>query len=290
MVSADTAAAARSTPDAGPRPAAPDAVLWDMDGTLVDTEIHWFAAEGDLMEEHGLPWSHQDSLNMLGFSLEDTTRYMRGRGLELSAEQIGGELYSRVLDRIRHELPLRPGALELLVETRNAGVPTALVTNSGSELAEAVIRRLTVIAQEMDLGGEELFDLVVTGDLGLPGKPDPAPYVFAARRLAALYAERGRPGLEIGRMVAVEDSMTGIRSARESGAVVVGVANLAPLVDSGAHFLPDSLEGITLAELTRWANLPRPDTHDADTHDAGGHEANGRGAGDDEERTEDSSL
>ncbi|NHU84289.1 HAD family phosphatase [Kocuria sp. JC486] len=232
----------------------PDALLCDMDGTLVDTEGHWFTAEAALMVDHGVPWSTEDSMHMLGFALPETAAYMRGKGLQLTAEQVGAELESRVLEAIAADLPVRPGALELLVEARSAGVPLALVTNSSSALAGAVSTRLTALAQGHGIS-EPLFDVTVTGDLGLPAKPDPAPYVFAARRLAALYSEKGRPGATVHNMIAIEDSLTGLRSARAAGAVVVGVPNMAPLSPeavSVAHVTPESLAGVTLSTLSRW--------------------------------------
>ncbi|MDO5619672.1 HAD family hydrolase [Kocuria sp.] len=232
----------------------PQAVLWDMDGTLVDTEVHWFAAEAELMAAHNIAWGHQDSLDMVGSSEENTIRTMQAHGLPLSGPQIVEGLHSRVLSGIHRDLPLRPGALDLLLECHAAGVPTALVTNSGSTLATAVLDQLTVMARERGWMGEQLFEVVVTGDLGLPGKPAPAPYVFAARRLAALQAE-GRQAadtatsLEPGQMVAIEDSVTGIRSARDAGVTAVGVVHLTSLADADAHVLLDTLDGVTVTDL-----------------------------------------
>lgn len=238
--------------------ALPHAILWDMDGTLVDTEIHWFAAEAELMRAHGVPWSHEDSMTMLGSSEADMVAYMQSLGLELTGERISAELYARVLEGIRNDLPLRPGAVELLVAALQAGVPTALVTNSGSELATAVTEHLLHHARGLGWNGEGLFDVVVTGDLAaLPGKPDPAPYVFAARRLHTLFAERGRPGLEIGSMVAIEDSGAGLESAWKAGAVTVGVANHADLDQVRAHVKPASLAHVTLDDLGRWVTEAR---------------------------------
>lgn len=230
----------------------PDAVLWDMDGTLVDTEVHWFAAEADLMAQHGAPWTHQDSLDMVGSNEADMVAAMQGRGLDLSAQEIVEGLNTRVRDGISRDLPLRPGALDLLVACRQAEIPTALVTNSDSVLAGAVLEELNRQARHRGWSGGQLFDIRVTGDLGLPGKPAPAPYTFAARRLSALARERGHGPLNIERMVAIEDSPTGVRSAVAAGATTVAVVNLAPLENNGATVVLDSLDGVTVQDLTGW--------------------------------------
>lgn len=230
----------------------PDAVLWDMDGTLVDTEVHWFAAEADLMAQHGAPWTHEDSVAMVGSHEADMVAAMQRKGLELGAEEIVAGLNSRVQEGIARELPLRPGALDLVLACREAGVPTALVTNSDSVLAGAVLSKLDDEARRRGWHGERLFDIRVTGDLGLPGKPAPAPYTFAARRLAALVEERGQDSLSVERMVAIEDSPTGVRSAVAAGAATVAVVNLTPLEDNGATVVLNSLENVTLQDLGGW--------------------------------------
>lgn len=236
-----------------PAPAVvPDAVLWDMDGTLVDTEIHWFAAEADLMAQHGAPWSHEDSLSMVGSNETDMVAAMQSRGLDLSAQEIVEGLNSRVREAVARELPLRPGALELLIACRQMGLPTALVTNSDSVLAQAVLEKLTAEARRRGWSGEELFDLRVTGDLGLPGKPDPAPYTFAARRLAALAQDKGHPAVSVHRMVAIEDSPTGVRAAVAAGAATVAVVNLTPLENNGAVVVLDALSDVTPEDLGEW--------------------------------------
>lgn len=273
-----TTPASASAPATGPRP---DAVLWDMDGTLVDTEPHWFAAEAELMRSHGLPWTDEDSLSVVGGDLEETGRIMVRAGVPLSVRGVVDELCRRVAEGVRRELELRPGALELLVALRREGIPTALVTNSETPVADVVVEKLGAIAA----AGQDpatswdgpLFDLIVTGNIGLPVKPDPAPYVFAARRLAALIAEQeaaaadgardgagddtgddgaddraARPGLEIRRMVAIEDSLTGIRSALGSGALVLGVSHLIDISGSGLDREVGSLAEVTPEALGSW--------------------------------------
>lgn len=257
--SPDPATAASSDPGSAAAPR-PDAVLWDMDGTLVDTEPHWFAAEGELMRSHGLTWTDEDSLSVVGGDLEETGRIMVRAGIPLSVREVVDALCERVAAGVRRELELRPGALELLVALRREGIPTALVTNSESPVADVVVEKLGAIAAS----GQDpatswdgpLFDLIVTGNIGLPVKPDPAPYVFAARRLAALVAERGDRAeqLSIRRMVAIEDSLTGIRSAIGSGAFVLGVSNLLDISDVGLDREAGSLSEVTPAALGAWVD------------------------------------
>lgn len=250
----------------------PDAVLWDMDGTLVDTEPHWFAAEGRLMRAHGLPWSDADSLALVGGDLEVSAAVMAAAGLPLGVRETVDALCAHVAEGVARELSLRPGALELLVALRRTGVPTALVTNSEATVADVVVAKLTAIAAEgadpATAWSGPLFDVTVTGDIALPVKPDPAPYLFAARRLAALHAEgalsgRGAadaPGareaapreLGIARMVAIEDSLTGLAAALGAGALTLAVPHLVDLSAAGAHREAATLEGLTPERLGGW--------------------------------------
>lgn len=265
--------------------ARPDAVLWDMDGTLVDTEPHWFAAEQGLMHDHGLAWTDADSLELVGGDLEVSAQIMRKAGLPLGIRETVEALCARVAEGVSRQLDLRPGALELLVALRREGIPTALVTNSELPVASVVIDALHAIAgagaDPATAWDGPLFDLIVTGDIGLPVKPDPAPYTFAGRRLAALAAEAdeqgaaaerpsaGRPSAEepeqsgepaspaapalrIERMVAIEDSRTGIASGVASGAFVLGVPNAQDITGCGAHREAESLTGITAGTLGAW--------------------------------------
>lgn len=233
-----------------PQLAMPEAVLWDMDGTLVDTEVHWFAAEKDVMVSNGYAWSHQDSLEMVGASEQQMITTMQERGLPLSSERIAEEINKRVLQGVWEDLRVRPGALDILLQCRQHNIPTALVTNSRSALASAVVQRLTIVAQQ-DYGwsGQHLFDVTVTSDIGLAGKPDPAPYIFAFRRLSALQEEKNFPALNQQRVIVIEDSHPGIQAAQAAGLYTVAVTNIAPLQGQGAQLVLDSLEETTLEKL-----------------------------------------
>jgi HAD superfamily hydrolase (TIGR01509 family) len=182
----------------------PAAVLWDMDGTLVDSGPYWIAAETDLVREHGGRWSHEDGLALVGNPLLVSGRLLVERsGIDLTAEQVVDALVARMAERLRAEAPFRPGARELLLACAGAGIPNALVTMSYTVLAEAVVAALPA----------GTFATVVTGDVVTHGKPHPEPYLLAASRL----------GVDPADCVAVEDSGPGVASAEAAGCRVLAV-------------------------------------------------------------------
>jgi len=104
--------------------ALPAAVLWDMDGTLVDTEPYWIETEYELAERYGGRWSEADALNLVGNELISSAHYMRERmGIDVSPEQIVEELLDGVVARVEREVPWRPGAVDQLDGLRAAGIP-----------------------------------------------------------------------------------------------------------------------------------------------------------------------
>ncbi|HJX86069.1 MAG TPA: HAD family phosphatase, partial [Gemmatimonadales bacterium] len=116
----------------------PSAVLWDMDGTLVDTEPYWMQAEIELVAAFGGIWTAEDGLTLVGLGLWNSAAVLQDRGVALSADEIVDRLTTRVLEQIETEVPWRPGALELLAEVKDAGVPSAIVTMSVRRMAERV--------------------------------------------------------------------------------------------------------------------------------------------------------
>ena len=184
----------------------PAAVLWDMDGTLVDTEPLWIAAETELVTAHGGTWSHDDGLKMVGNPMAVTAQTLHDRGVDLPLDEIVDFLNVRVAAGVARRTPWQPGARELLDALAEAEVPMALVTSSWRRLAEPFAQ----------VAG--CFDVVVAGD-DVVNKPDPAPYLRAAALL----------GVPIEECVAVEDSRTGITSALASGARTVGVEVFQPV-------------------------------------------------------------
>ena len=106
-------------------------MLWDLDGTLVDTEPYWIATEYALAEEHGATWSQEHALQLVGNDLIHSGHYIREvMGLQMSAEDVVEYLLDGVVAQVEEEVPWRPGAVELLAELRTAEVPCGLVTMS----------------------------------------------------------------------------------------------------------------------------------------------------------------
>jgi len=204
-----------------------------MDGTLVDTEPYWLEAESDMVHGAGGVWTEDDGLQLVGSGLERSALILQSRGVELTVEEIITTLTDQVRDRIGQAVPWRPGARELLLELKQAGIPTALVTMSRRRMAVDVADAL---AQTLGVAG---FDLVVAGDDVANAKPHPEPYLTAAAQL----------GVDITSCVALEDSEPGVASAVASGATVFALPLHIPLPPSPAYRLRDTLEGLTLAEL-----------------------------------------
>ncbi len=213
----------------------PAAVLWDMDGTLVDTEPYWIAAEQALVAEHGGRWSTEDAHGLVGNDLPTSARVLRERGgVDLTPEEIVDRLLDEVVARTRELMPWRPGARELLGQLHDAGMPTALVTMSYRRLAEPVLDALA----------PRTFTVSVTGDEVDNGKPHPEPYLAAAAALQVDPAE----------CLAIEDSPTGVASALAAGCMVLGVPHVVALVEGPRLALRPSLSGLGLADLRSLAS------------------------------------
>jgi HAD superfamily hydrolase (TIGR01509 family) len=173
-----------------------------MDGTIVDTEPSWVAAEYALATRYGGVWSDEDGLALVGSDLLASGRYIRERmGIDLAPEQIVEELLDAVIEQVEEVVPWRPGARELLASLRAAGVPCALVTMSYARFAAPIVAALP----------PGTFDAVITGDAVDRGKPHPEPYLAAARALDVLAGE----------CLAIEDSDTGATSAAAAGCTVL---------------------------------------------------------------------
>ena len=212
----------------------PDAVLFDMDGTLIDSEDLWLEAEMLVMSSLGSAWSSADQHHCLGGPLERVAGYMiRKSGTSVTPDEIGRRLLDAMESRLRDRpLSWRPGARALVVECRDLGVPTALVSASWNRLIDAVGEKI-----EADIGSRA-FDVIVAGDDVENGKPHPDPYLTAAREL----------GMEPDRCLALEDSPTGVRSAVAAGCRVVAIPHIAEIADTTALVI-DSLENWSLARL-----------------------------------------
>jgi HAD superfamily hydrolase (TIGR01509 family) len=210
------------------------AVLWDMDGTLVDTEPYWIAAEFALVEAHGGSWSQEQALTLVGQSLVFSSHVLQGAGVALDSRTIIDILTAEVIRRVREEVPWRPGARELLSELVDQGVRCALVTMSEGPLAAEVVASLP----------QPSFEFLITGDLVTHGKPHPEPYLTAVDRL-----RRDDPQLSVDDCVALEDSVPGVASAQASGVVTVGIPHTVALPADAGYTLWRTLADRRVADL-----------------------------------------
>lgn len=209
---------------------APDAVLWDMDGTLVDTEPYWIESEFETVEKYGGTWSREHALNLVGNDLIESGRYIREHGgIDLAPAEIVEELLDRVVARVEEQVPWQPGAVELLADLRANGVRCALVTMSYRRFVEPILAGLP----------DGTFEVIVTGDAVTQGKPHPEPYQKAAAIL----------GVDAARTIAIEDSNTGARSAEAAGCTVLVVPNHVPVLEGPRRIFRDSLDELAHSTL-----------------------------------------
>ena len=222
----------------------PAAVLFDLDGTLIDSEDLWWEAECHVVRSRGGTWTRQDQAHCLGGPLERVTAYMAtSTGAQGTPEDLSVALLDEMERLLRAgDVVWRPGALELLIECRSAGIRTGLVSASHRRLLTAVA---DAVAHHPGMP-DPAFDVTVAGDEVNQGKPHPEPYLEAARRL----------GLPIERCVVIEDSPTGVESGQASGAFVLAVPHIVEIPAHPHRHVVDSLDGVTLADITAWASLP----------------------------------
>jgi HAD superfamily hydrolase (TIGR01509 family) len=203
-----------------------------MDGTIIDTEPFWVDAETDLITSFGGTWSFDEAIQLAGQGLWHSARVLQSRGVKLTEMEIIDSLTATVAERIRSGgLPWRPGARELLLELRAAGVRTALVTMSIGTLAHLVVDAIDFDA----------FDYVVAGDDVEHSKPHPAAYLRAAELLGVAPSD----------CVAIEDSPPGVASALAAGAAAIGVPLNLPLIDDGTFAVWPTLSGRGVEDLAQ---------------------------------------
>lgn len=208
----------------------PAAVLWDMDGTLIDSEPYWMKSEGAFAKANNSSWTEQDGLSLVGMSLYDSSKIIKKRvGSDLEPEQIIQKLTDDVSAQLKQEIFWRPGAKKLLLLLRKKKIKTALVTMSMRRMAKQVANSI----------GFDAFDVIVAGDDVRHGKPHPEPYLRAAELL----------GVKPEDCVAFEDSLTGLRSAEAANTRAVGVKNIVEIPMETGRILWPTLEGITIADL-----------------------------------------
>jgi HAD superfamily hydrolase (TIGR01509 family) len=210
------------------------AVLFDMDGLLVDTEPLWLETETEVMVRLGAPWTPEDQHALLGGSMARTVGYLLARATRPAPpEMVERWMTEGVLARVRAgRVVVRPGVRELLAEVTRAGLPHALVTSSQRVFAEAVLDATGIT-----------FPLTVCAEDVTACKPDPEPYLLAAKLL----------DVDPARCVVLEDSPNGVASATAAGCRVLAVPSLVPIPPAPGRVVVASLAGVGLGELRRIA-------------------------------------
>ncbi|MGB1101508.1 MAG: HAD family hydrolase, partial [Pontimonas sp.] len=209
------------------------AVLFDMDGTIIDSEPYWMTAERELVESFGGTWSEEQAYALVGSGLWNSASLLRAAGVDLELDDIVHRLSDRVLAQIEEAVPWRPGVRELFTSILDEGIPCALVTMSLRKNAEALAR---AVAREL---GQEVFQAIVAGDDVSAPKPNPEAYLTAAEALR----------VDIRSTVALEDSAYGAASAFSAGAVTIGIPLHVGIPESSVHVMWSSLEGTSVDHL-----------------------------------------
>ncbi len=200
----------------------PDAVIFDLDGVLLDSEPRWNEAKEALVREAGGHWRDDAAVTMMGMSSPEWSRYLRDvLAVPMEPDAINRDVVQRMREGYARDLPLLPGAVDA-VQTLARHWPLALASSSNREIIDLVVQRA---------GLGEAFGATVSSEEVRRGKPAPDVYLEAARRLGA------RPE----RSVAVEDSANGIRAAAAARMAVIAVPN--------PHYPPDA-EALALAAAT----------------------------------------
>lgn len=208
----------------------PAAVLWDMDGTLIDSEPYWLASESAFAAAHDSTWGQDDGLGVIGMSLYESSKLIKERvGSSLEPQQIIDQITDGVLSQLERSIPWRPGARELLKLLRDNNVKTALVTGSMHRMAKKVADQI----------GFEAFDVIIGGDDVVMGKPHPESYLKAASIL----------GVDPTHCVALEDSLTGITAAEAAGTKAIGIAHIVAIPAAEGRILWPTLEGVEMDDL-----------------------------------------
>ncbi|MEU7136231.1 HAD family phosphatase [Streptomyces sp. NPDC046261] len=214
------------------RSAAPalQAVLLDMDGTLVDTEGFWWEVEVAVFAELGHQLLEEWREIVVGGPMTRSASFLiKATGAKIALAELSALLNTRFAEMIVRGVPLMPGARRLLAELAAHSVPTALVSASHRQIIDRVLHSL----------GPQHFTLTVAGDELARTKPHPDPYLLAAARL----------GVDPARCAVVEDTMTGVTAAEAAGCRVVAVPSVAPIPPALGRTVVGSLEEVDLSFL-----------------------------------------
>ena len=207
-----------------------DAVFFDMDGLLVDSEPEWLLSEIEVTAPYGYTWLPEDQVACLGGPLTRVGQYMFDKcGQQQSPEYFTQTLIDTQVARMRGNTPTMPGAISLLKELQRNGVKTALVSASPRNIVDAVLDNL----------GHDLFPFSISSDDVTNTKPNPECYIKAAQIC----------GVEISNCLVFEDSLTGMNAAIASGAFLIGVPHLVSIQESEKVRVIRSLEQLSFAKL-----------------------------------------
>jgi HAD superfamily hydrolase (TIGR01509 family) len=206
-----------------------DAVLLDLDGTLVDTEPYWVESQRRLAEQFSFEWTLGDELALIGHSMSYAADRLISSGVDLTRGEVIEFRVAHVISRLAQRIPWKPGAEQFLQDLRESDVPCALVTMSPRAMASAVISALPATQ----------FDATITGSDCVHGKPHPEPYLRALSLL----------GASPERAIAVEDSGPGVQSAENAGLNVLVVPGPVPVPDGPLRTKISSLNGLNVASL-----------------------------------------
>lgn len=207
----------------------PEAIFFDMDGLLVNTEPYWLETERELMAEFGFQWQVENQLFCLGGPMEKVGRYMSElSNAQESPEWFANELIDRMAVKFQ-EISLMPGIAELLKEIADRHLPAALVSASPRRLVNAVLDSIPT----------HPFALSISADDVTRGKPHPDPYLKAGRLLT----------VQIENSLIFEDSPTGVMAARTSGAWVIAVPHIAAIDPAPKSIVLNTLHGHSIGSL-----------------------------------------
>lgn len=212
------------------------AVLWDMDGTLIDSEPIWISQERELMNSLGVDWSHEDAIHCIGGPMTRVDAYMRKK-LSPQLRELYPEMALTKLLLSRMELELAkgvafaPGAEQLFNQFTQLGLPQALVSASSRPLVDAAL----------DFIGRERFQVTISNDEVVESKPSPEGYLSAATQL----------GVDIENCLVLEDSVTGVTAGINSGAFVLAIPHVSNLPIAPKVVHKTTLESLNLADLVK---------------------------------------
>jgi len=207
-----------------------EAVFFDMDGLMVDSEPEWLQSEIEVTAPFGYDWLESDQVACLGGPLTKVGRYMSEKcGAKRSPEYFTQALIDTQVARMRGNTPTMPGAIELVRELQSHGVKTALVSASPRNIVDAVLDNL----------GHDLFPFSISSDDVVKTKPDPEGYLKAA----------SKSGSDISHCLIFEDSLTGMAAAEASGAYLIGVPHLVKKEESERVRVINSLEQLNFEKL-----------------------------------------